>query len=158
MSRAPSKAPSQRQLRVAEEIRYALAMTIERGDVHDAVLQQHPLTITQVRVSPDLKNATAFFTPLGGGEAAPLLDALKRATPFLRHELARRVNMKFVPRLSFQTDTSFDEYSHIEELLHRPEVLRDTGAGYTPDDAEDDDTDEDDDDDDAADGTNRLKD
>lgn len=155
MSRAPSKAPSQRQLRVAEEIRYALAMTIERGDVHDAVLQQHPLTITQVRVSPDLKNATAFFTPLGGGEATQLLDALKRATPFLRHELARRVNMKFVPRLSFQTDTSFDEYSHIEELLHRPEVLRDTGASHTPGNEDDDDID---DTDDATDGTDRLKD
>lgn len=125
MSRAPSKAPTQRQLRVAEEIRYALAMTMERGDVHDPVLAQHPMTFTEVRVSPDLKNATAFFTPLGGGDPQPLLEALKRATPFLRHELARKVEMKFVPRLSFQADTSFDEYSHIDSLLHRPEVVRD---------------------------------
>lgn len=125
MSRAPSKAPTQRQLRVAEEIRYALAMTMERGDVHDPVLAQHPLTFTVVRVSPDLKNATAFFTPLGGGDPKPALEALNRATAFLRHELARKVEMKFVPRLSFQVDTSFDEYSHIDALLHRPEVVRD---------------------------------
>lgn len=140
MSRAPSKAPSQRQLRVAEEIRYALAMTMERGDIHDPYLQQHSLTFTEVRVSPDLKNATAFFTPLGGGDAQPMLEALKRATPFLRHEMARKVEMKFVPRLSFQVDTSFDEYSHIDALLHRPDVLRDTGADQpliSPEDAGD---------------------
>ncbi len=125
MPRAPSKAPTQRQLRVAEEIRYALAMTMERGDVHDPILAAMPITITLVRVSPDLKNATAFVTPLGGGDATEVLAALKRATPFLRHELARKVTMKYVPNLSFQADTSFDEFSHIDSLLHRPEVQRD---------------------------------
>jgi ribosome-binding factor A len=89
MTRTPSKAPSQRQLRVAEEIRYALAMAMERGDIHDPVLAATPVTFTEVRVSPDLKNATAFITPLGGGDATEVLKALKRATPFLRHEVAR---------------------------------------------------------------------
>jgi ribosome-binding factor A len=125
MTRTPSKAPSQRQLRVAEEIRYALAMAMERGDIHDPVLAATPVTFTEVRVSPDLKNATAFITPLGGGDATEVLKALKRATPFLRHEVARKVTMKYVPKLSFQPDTSFDEFRHIDELLHSPEVRRD---------------------------------
>lgn len=134
MSRAPSKAPSQRQLRVAEEIRYALAMTLERGQVHDPALASTPVTLTEVRISPDLKNATVFVTPLGGGDASSILEALKRATPFLRHEVAKQVNMKYVPKLSFQPDTSFDEYRHISELLHRPEVLRDIAPGEEGDD------------------------
>jgi len=132
MKHTAGKPPSQRQRRVGEEIRHALAWTIERGDLRDPALAGVPITVTEVRTSPDLKNATAFVTPLGGGEVAPIVDALRRAAPFLRHEIASRVQLKYVPRLSFEADTSFDEASHIDALLHSPDVLRD----IHPDDAD----------------------
>lgn len=138
MKHAPGKAPSQRQRRVGEEIRHTLAWIIERGELRDPALAGVSITVTEVRASPDLKNATAFVTPLGGGDAEPILEALRRAAPFLRHELGGRLRMKYVPRLSFQADTSFDEASHIDALLHSPDVLRDTHADdVADDDAED---------------------
>ncbi|CCQ75720.1 30S ribosome-binding factor RbfA [Magnetospira sp. QH-2] len=127
MKRAPSRAPSQRQLRVGEEIRHALAWVMERGDLRDPAFHGVVLTITEVRVSPDLRNATVFVVPLGGGDATPQLEALTRSQAFLRHELARRVRLRSVPRLSFKADESFDEASHIDALLHSPEVSRDLG-------------------------------
>ncbi len=140
MTPSAGKPPSQRQRRVGEEVRHALAWTIERGDLRDPALAGVSITVTEVRVSPDLKNATAFVTPLGGGDAAPVLDALRRAAPFLRHEIAAQIQIKYVPRLSFEADTSFDEASHIDALLHRPDVLRDIhpDAGAQDDDDDDD--------------------
>lgn len=121
-------APTQRQLRVNEEIRHALAWVLERGGFRDPVLAATPITVTEVRCSPDLRNATVFFTPLGGqGNAEAVREALTRAQSYLRHELSRTVEMRYLPRLSFQTDTSFDEYARIDTLLHRPDVMRDIG-------------------------------
>ncbi len=124
MTRGRAKPPSQRQLRVGEEIRHALAWALERGDFGTAGLDR-PVTVTEVRISPDLRNATAFITPLGGGDPKPALQVLKRLAPHLRHEMARQVRMKYVPNLFFQPDESFDEAQHINLLLHSPEVARD---------------------------------
>jgi ribosome-binding factor A len=129
MTRPPGKARTQRQLRVGEELRHVLAELIERGDMADPGLRDVPLTVTEVRVSPDLKNATAFVTPLGGGEAEPLLAALARAAPYFQSQIGRKMRIKYIPRLRFELDTSFDQASRIEALLHRPTVARDLGPG-----------------------------
>jgi len=132
------KPPSQRQLRVGEELRHVIANVIERGDFRDPDLAGRGITVTEVRVSPDLHNATVFITPLGGGDPAPLLAGLKRAKAYLRHEVARAVNLRIVPELWFQPDTSFDEANRIDMLLRSPEVRRDIdgidGDAEDPDD------------------------
>ncbi|SDH38374.1 30S ribosome-binding factor RbfA [Roseospirillum parvum] len=134
----PARAPSNRQLKVGEELRHALAWVLERGDLADPGLAQTPVTVTEVRASPDLRQATVFVVPLGGGDATEVLAALKRARPLLRHEIARRVVLKYVPDLSFAADTSFDTAAHIDHLLHRPEVARDLdGAPLKADDEPD---------------------
>ena len=120
-----SKTPSQRQLRVGEEIRHALASVLARNELRDPAMHDVSLTVTEVRISPDLKNATAFVLPLGGGDDKEILKALKRAAPYLRGQIAREVHLRAVPRLSFQHDGSFDEASHIDEILKRPEVQQD---------------------------------
>lgn len=120
-----AKPPTQRQRRVAEEIRHALAWVLERGDVRDPALAATPVTVTEVRVSPDLRNATAFVTPLGGGDVTPVIEGLKRARAFLRHELATKVDLRYVPNLFFEADTSFDTFARINSLLHQPYVLQD---------------------------------
>ncbi|MDH3335758.1 MAG: 30S ribosome-binding factor RbfA [Rhodospirillaceae bacterium] len=128
MTRRDGKTPSQRQLRVGEELRHSLAWVLERGDLRDPALQGNPLTVTEIRVSPDLKNATCFFTPLGGGgeeQIAEILSALDRAKGFLRHELASKVNLRYAPKLSFEFDQSFDEAGKIDALLHSPQVAAD---------------------------------
>jgi len=128
MSRREAKAPSQRQLRVGEEIRHAIAWALERGDVHDPEVQDVLVTVTEVRISPDLRNATAFVVPLGGGAEGDLkkvLGGLNRAVPFLRKVIAKSVHLRTVPRLNFIADTSFDEASHIDQLLRDPVVARD---------------------------------
>lgn len=119
------KAPSQRQLRVGEEIRHALAELFQRGDFRDPELQNLKVTVTEVRVSPDLRAATAFVTPLGGEHMGEALAALKRASVFLRGQIARAINLRFAPTLSFEADTSFDYASHISDILHSPDVARD---------------------------------
>lgn len=126
--RAPSqRGPSQRQLRVGEELRHALSRILARGELHDPVLSDLSLTVTEVRISPDLKNATAFVVPLGGGDSAEALDALNRASAYLRSQLGREVHLRHMPRLSFQADGSFDEAQKINALLHKPRVSRDIG-------------------------------
>ncbi|MDH5748490.1 MAG: 30S ribosome-binding factor RbfA [Rhodospirillales bacterium] len=125
MARRDSKIPTQRQLRVGEEIRHVLAMFLERGEIRDPGLEGTPVTITEVRISPDLRKATVFVVPLGGGDADRVLKALGRARPFLRRQLARDVKLRNVPDLTFAEDTTFDEASRIERLLHSPEVSRD---------------------------------
>lgn len=119
------KPPSQRQLRVGEEIRHALALIFERGDFRDPDLASAHVTVTEVRASPDLKHMTVFVTPLGGGDAAPLLAALKRAAPFLRGQVAKAVRTKYAPDLVFRADTTIDAAARIEALFHSPEVQRD---------------------------------
>jgi ribosome-binding factor A len=127
MSKGRAKAPSQRQLRVGEELRHILAQVLERGELHDPAVQDTPITVTEVRASPDLKNATAFVVPLGGDAAVTdrVLEGLNRAAPYLRRVLAEKVRLRCTPRINFLADTSFDEASHIEGLLRQPEVARD---------------------------------
>jgi ribosome-binding factor A len=116
---------SQRQLRVGEEMRHALAQIFRRGGLRDPALQDINLTVTEVRAAPDLKHATAFVMPLGGRNAAEALAGLRRAASYLRIELARAVKLRTAPTLAFELDRSFDEASRIEALLQRPEVARD---------------------------------
>ena len=126
MNKRNARAPSQRQLRVGEEIRHAIAHVLERGEVRDPDLAGIAITVTEVRVSPDLKNATAYVVPLGGlGDMAGIVDALNRISSFLRHRVVQDVKLRNAPRLSFLADTSFDEAGHINDLLHLPEVARD---------------------------------
>ena len=120
--------PSQRQLRVGEELRHALARVLQRGELRDPALKDVAVTVTEVRVSPDLKNATAFVMPLGGQHRAEVIAGLTRSAGYLRGQLAREVPLRFSPTLAFALDTSFDHASRINELLHRPEVERDLGA------------------------------
>jgi ribosome-binding factor A len=117
--------PSQRQLRVGEAIRHALARQFERGTLRDPDLTGAAITVTEVRVSPDLKHATAFVMPLGGAKLADVLTGLTRSAGFLRREVAREVRLRHAPELIFAADASFDHASRIDRLLHRPEVERD---------------------------------
>ncbi|MGH6735629.1 MAG: 30S ribosome-binding factor RbfA [Methyloceanibacter sp.] len=125
INRDKGKAPSQRQLKVGELIRHALAEILSRGEVLDQVLARHSLTVAEVRMSPDLKLATAYVMPLGGGEADEVVAHLEQHKRFLRGELARRVSLKFMPEIRFKVDTSFEASARIDELLASPEVSRD---------------------------------
>lgn len=115
---------SPRALRVGEEMRHALARIFEHG-LHDPALAAVALTVTEVRVSPDLKNATAFVVPLGGSHAAEIMAGLKRAEGYLRREIAQAVKLRYTPKLHFALDTSFEHASQIDALLRQPEVARD---------------------------------
>jgi ribosome-binding factor A len=117
--------PSQRQLRVAELIRHALAQMLARGEIHDDVLAAHVVTVPEVRMSPDLRLATAYVMPLGGRDEAEVLAALERNKKHLRHEVATRVNLKFAPDLRFRRDDSFDEAARVEAILRSEKVQRD---------------------------------
>ena len=125
--RTGPKAPTQRQLRVGEEIRHLLAAIFARDEIRDPALAGERVTVAEVRVSPDLKNATAFVSRLGRTDVASLLPALGRAAPFLRGELAKELRLRVVPRLSFQPDTAIEYAMHVDALLRTPEVARDLG-------------------------------
>jgi ribosome-binding factor A len=114
-------------LRVAEEVRHVLAAVFLRGEVRDPDLLDVPITVTEVRVSPDLKHATAFVTRLGRSDIAEKLPALRRAAPYLRSVLAKSLRLRVAPEVSFQADTSLDYAMHINDVLHSPEVRRDLG-------------------------------
>jgi ribosome-binding factor A len=133
----PAAGPSQRQQRVAELVRHALAEVLARGDIQDDVITRHVITIPEVRMSPDLKLATAYVMPLGGKDEEAVLAALDRHRKLLRQEVARRVNLKFAPELRFRRDESFDEAARIDALLRSDRVQRDTrGAAHEPGDDE----------------------
>jgi ribosome-binding factor A len=119
------RAPSQRQLRVGELIRHALAEMLGRGEVRDPDLEGLVVTITEVRPSPDLRTATVFVMPLGGVGGELVLGALGRAAPFIRGRIAREVDLRFAPELRFALDETFDEATRIEKLLRSPRVARD---------------------------------
>lgn len=121
----PTAGPSQRAQRVAELVRHALAEVLSRGDIQDPVLTSHVVTIPEVRMSPDLRLATAYVMPLGGRDETPVLQALDRHRKVLRQEVARRVNLKFAPDLRFLRDETFDEASRIDALLRSEKVRRD---------------------------------
>jgi len=120
-----SKAPSQRQLKVGELIRHALADIFARREIIDDVLNRHSLTVPEVRMSPDLKLATVYVLTLGGGEVEEAVAHLDKHKRYLRGLLAKRVRMKFIPELRFKVDTSFAASARIEELLASPKVARD---------------------------------
>jgi ribosome-binding factor A len=119
------KGPTQRQLRVGELIRHAIAEMLARGDVHDPVIEGHLITVPEVRMSPDLRLATIYVMPLGGRDASEVLAALERHKRYLRGEVAHRVNLKFAPDIRFRIDERFDEADRIERLLRSPDVARD---------------------------------
>ncbi len=127
MTRQPARPPSQRQLRVGEELRHALARLLERAPLRDPDLLGVVITVTEVRVSPDLRHALCFVLPFGGGDAAKLATALGRAAPYLRGLLARELRLRYMPTLVFEADASFDRAAALDRLLHRPDVARDLG-------------------------------
>ena len=116
---------SVRLLRVGEQVRHVLSDVLMRGEVHDPVLASHTVSVTEVRMSPDLRHATVFVKPLLGADEGEVLAALKRNVKYLRGEVAKRVNLKFSAQLKFLAAESFDEASHIDSILRRPEVARD---------------------------------
>jgi ribosome-binding factor A len=129
MSLHGRKDASQRPLRVGEALRHALSEILMRGDVRDPELREASITVSEVRVSPDLRNATVYIMPLGGTDAAGVLAALRRAAPYLRSRVAQAVRLRFAPALKFEVDTSFEHAAHIEALLHSDAVARDLAEG-----------------------------
>jgi len=123
--RDSSHGSSQRQLRVGELVRHALADMLTRGDVHDPVIEGHMITIPEVRVTPDLRLATIYVMPLGGRDAEQVVAAFERHKKYLRAEIARRINLKFAPDIRFRVDDRFAEAERIEKLLRSPDVKRD---------------------------------
>jgi ribosome-binding factor A len=119
--------PSQRQLRVGELVRHAMADMLARGEVHDPVLEGHLITVPEVRMSGDLRLATIYVMPLGGRDRQEVLDALERNKRYLRGEIGHRVNLKFAPDIRFMIDERFDEAQRIDNLLRTPAVQRDLG-------------------------------
>ncbi len=120
---------SVRTLRVGEQMRHVLSEVLQRGDVHDATLAKHVVSITEVRMSPDLRHATVFVKPLLGRDEEAVLKALRTNTAYLQREVATRVKMKYAAKLKFLADESFDEGSHIDALLKAPKVAQDLGEG-----------------------------
>jgi ribosome-binding factor A len=125
VTRKRGQAPSQRQLRVGEALRHALADILARGGLRDPELANLQATVTEVRVSPDLRAATAFIVPFGGGDAAALARDLNRAAGYFRTRLAGAVELRMAPTIHFAADRSFEQAGRIEELLHSPAVRRD---------------------------------
>ena len=119
---------SQRQQRAGEEIRHILAELLTRRDFRDPALRDLVVTVTEVRLSPDLRNATVFFTPFGGGDASAALLVLQRAAPALRTRLAREIRLRHTPALSFTVDRSFDEAERVRGLLLTPMVAADIAS------------------------------
>jgi ribosome-binding factor A len=116
---------SVRLLRVGEQVRHALSEILMRGDVHDETLASHSVSITEVRMSPDLRHATVFVKPLLGADEAEVLKALRKNVRYLRGEVSKRVNTKYAADLKFLPDESFDEGSRIDKLLRAPKVAQD---------------------------------
>ena len=121
---AAARAPTQRQLRVSEEIRHVLSGVFSRGELRDPDLLFTTITVTEVRIAPDLRRATAFVAALGA-DVAEKIPALNRAAAYLRGEVAKALRLRVAPEISFQPDTSLDYAMHVNDLLHRPDVARD---------------------------------
>jgi ribosome-binding factor A len=121
----PEQGPSIRILRVGEQVRHILSEILQRGDVHDDTLTRHLVSVTEVRMTPDLRHATVFVKPLLGQDEDAVLKALRTNTAYLQREVATRVKLKYAARLKFVADDSFDEGSHIDRLLRDPHVARD---------------------------------
>jgi ribosome-binding factor A len=120
-----SAPPTQRQLRIGELIRHKLAEMLVRGDIHDDVIASHVITVPEVRLSPDLKLATAYVVTLGDTDTAAVIEALMRNRRYIRAELAQAVNLKFAPDIRFRRDETFEEASRIDQLLASSKVRQD---------------------------------
>ncbi|RVQ81629.1 30S ribosome-binding factor RbfA [Sinorhizobium medicae] len=126
MAKSTSSAPSQRMLRVGEQVRAAITQVLQRGDVRDPLIESTVISISEVRMSPDLKLATAYVTPLGVADHAAVIEALNKHAKFIRGRLGPHLRqMKYMPDVRFRDDTSFENYQKIDSLLRSPEVSRD---------------------------------
>ncbi len=125
MAKRSARGPTQRQLRVGELVRHAIAEILRRGKLSGLDLAGTVVTVSEVRMSPDLKVATVFVLPLGGGDADRTVTALDDSRKQLRHQVARRLDLRYAPDLRFRTDGSFDEGDRIDALLRLPKVRRD---------------------------------
>ncbi len=129
MRKPSSPRPSgARSLKVGETLRHALSTILLRGDVHHAELSKHNVTISEVRMSPDLRHANIFVAPLGGAEPQAMLKALKAASPLLRMAVAKAINLRYAPDLHFLADNSFDYADTINKMLHSRVVAKDLGS------------------------------
>ena len=128
-SKTPAGAPSQRQLRVGEEVRHVLSAVFLRGEFRDPVLIGTRITVTEVRASPDLKHMTAFISGLGKDVSPEQFTALKRAAAYFRTEVARAMRLRAAPDIHFQSDTALDYAMKMDEVFKRPEVARDLSGG-----------------------------
>lgn len=130
MTKTTSSGPSQRMLRVGEQVRGALTKVLQRGDVQDPILEKTVIAVSEVQMSPDLKIATAFISPLGVSDHQVIIKALAKHAKFLRGRIGPELRqLKYMPELRFRDDTSFDNYSKIDALLRSPEVARDLDTG-----------------------------
>lgn len=125
MNRSRGDTPNLRQLRVGEELRHALVRVLGHGDLADPDLVDVAITVTEVKVSPDLKNATAFVTPLGGANLKTTVAALNRAAAFLRGRMGRELALRHTPRIGFAADHSFDHAAKMQDILNKPRVRQD---------------------------------
>lgn len=120
---------SVRVLKVAERVRHILSELLARQEVHDDIVSAANIAVTEVRMTPDLRNATAYVKPLLGADEDAVVKALRQNTAFLQREVAKRLGLKFAPKLKFRSDESFDEADRIEKLLRDPKVARDLDEG-----------------------------
>ena len=125
MPNPKSHHPSNRQLKVGEEVRRVLSMAFLRGEVHVRDVENSSITVSEVRVSPDLKNATAYVMPLAGKDAEQIVRSLYEAAPYIRKIISKKVDLRYTPKLHFKLDRSFDEAQHINQLLQDPHVKQD---------------------------------
>ena len=126
MSRSTTSGPSQRMLRVGEQVRHALSETLQRGEIIDPVIENSVVSVSEVRMSPDLKIATAFVSPLGATDDAAVVSALNHHAKFIRGRVTHALRqMKYMPEFRFRLDTSYDNFAKIDRLLRSPEVARD---------------------------------
>ena len=131
MPRPTTSSPSQRMLRVAEQVRHALSETLQRGEIIDPLIENTVVSVSEVRMSPDLKVATAFVSPLGAKDTGAVIDALNKHAKFVRGRVSGALRqMKFMPEFRFKLDTSFDNFARINDLLKSPEVARDLGPHH----------------------------
>ncbi|MEN9894562.1 MAG: hypothetical protein RIR97_414 [Pseudomonadota bacterium] len=129
MTKSTSSAPSQRMLRVGEQVRAALTQVLQRGDIRDPLIEKTVISISEVRMSPDLKIGTAYVTPLGVADHQGIIDALNKNAKYIRGRLSPILRqMKYMPEVRFRDDTSFDNYKKIDDLLRSPDVMRDLKA------------------------------
>ena len=134
MTKPTSSAPSQRMLRVGEQVRAAITQVLQRGEVRDDLLEKTVISVSEVRMSTDLKVATAYVTPLGVPDHDVVIAALNRHAKYIRGRIAGQLrSMKYMPEVRFRDDTSFDNYKKIDELLRSPEVQRDLNSDETKD-------------------------